>query len=82
MCAGADGPDGAEGGAKEPTDENLTLEEICGTRGVTSLAGAVGALASATSQPTLRGQSHVCNSWLYIRPPVQLSSKAPPKTHT
>jgi len=37
---------------------------------------------SANSQPTFRGQSQVCRSCEYIKPPVQLSSSAPPKTHT
>jgi hypothetical protein len=66
----------------EPTDEKRTLDKTCGTLGVTALEGADGALTPAKSQPTLRGQSQVCNSWLYIRPPVQLSSRAPPKTQT
>ena len=33
-------------------------------------------------QATLRGQSQVCRSALYTRPPVQDSSRGPPNTHT
>ena len=81
---GADGPDGADGadGADDPTDENLTLDNTCGTLGVTALEGADGALPPDNSQPTFLGQSQVCSSWLYIKPPVQLSCNAPPNTHT
>lgn len=84
MWAGADGPEGPDGAVSGSggNDENLILLET-GTRGVTSRAGAAtGAEISLTSQPTFLGQSHVCSSWLYISPPVQLSNKAPPKTQT
>lgn len=61
MRAGAEGPEGPDG-CSVGSDENL-IRLWMGTRGVTSRAGAeMGAAISRTSQPTFRGQSHVCSS--------------------